>query len=127
MKQFSMNGILWTIVNVPPMSGYLVDRTGAITVGVTDARTKMIYLSSAISGDFRKRVIAHEMGHAVCFSYNLIGQIHRCCYPWKRIEMEEFVCNFVADYGERIFNLTYQIMGDAALEMLPAHLERMVS
>lgn len=124
---FTMNGIYWKVISVHPMSNQLVDRTGTRTVAVTDWLSKTIYVSCNISGEFKKRVIAHEMGHAVCFSYNLLSEIHECCYPSKRIQMEEFICNFVADYGEMIFQITYRLLGDMALEILPYHLEQMVS
>ena len=127
MKSFMMNGLLWRVKDVPEDSPYLIDRTGRRTVATTDGKTLTVYVSSSVSGDFRKRVIAHEMGHAVCFSYGLLGEIHRCCYPSKRIEMEEFICNFVADHGEMIFEITYKLLGDDALRMLPKYLERLVA
>lgn len=124
---FLLNGYLWHVVTVPEDSTYLIDRTGHRTVATTDGKTLCVYLSDSVHGEFRKRVIAHEMGHAVCFSYDLISEIHACCIPSKRIEMEEFICNFVADYGEMIFEITYRILGDAALEQLPRYLEKLVS
>lgn len=126
-RHFTMNGIPWTVVDVDAGSDLLIDRSGNRTVATTDPLTCCIYVSQTIFGDFRKRVIAHEMGHAVCFSYGLLDTIHACCYPEKRIEMEEFICNFVADYGEMIFSITYQIIGDDALRLLPMHLERLIA
>ena len=122
-----MNGYLWHVVDVPADSDYLIDRTGNRTVATTDGKTLTVYVSDIIVGEFRKRVIAHEMGHAVCYSYDLIGEIHRCCLPSKRIEMEEFICNFVADYGELIFEITYRILGDDALHVLPRYLEKLIA
>lgn len=122
-----MNGYLWKVILVPSNSNYLVDRQGVLTVATTDPNDLCIYLSEELNGNFKKRVIAHEMGHACCFSYGLLDEIAECCYPEHRIQMEEFVCNFVADYGEEIFFLTYKILGDAALERIPYHLERLVA
>ena len=122
-----MNGYLWHVVDVPADSDYLIDRTGNRTVATTDGKTLCVYVADSVSGDFRKRVIAHEMGHAVCFSYDLLDEIHRCCLPSKRIEMEEFICNFVADYGELIFEITYRILGDDALHVLPRYLEKLIA
>ena len=127
LTEFYMNGHSWRIVNVPPNSPYLISRENVLTVATTDPDTLCIYLSTALRGDFKKRVTAHEMGHACCFSFGLLDEIRECCYPSKVIQMEEFVCNFVADYGERIFALTYQVMGDEALNALPMYLERLVS
>ena len=127
LTQFEMNGYLWRVVNVPSNSPYLISRDNVLTVATTDPDTMCIYLSDRLRGDFKKRVVAHEMGHACCFSFGLLDEIRECCYPSKVIQMEEFVCNFVADYGERIFMLTYQIMGDEALDMIPWCLERLVA
>lgn len=127
LTKFQMNGYWWYVISVPPNSPYLVARGNVLTVATTDPSTLCVYLSSALKGDFKKRVIAHEMGHACCFSFGLLDEIEECCYPDKGIQMEEFVCNFVADYGERIFSITYEILGDEALYHLPKHLERLVS
>lgn len=121
-----MNDYLWKVITVPGNSQYLLSRTG-FSVATTDPNTLCVYISNELTGEFKKRVIAHEMGHAACFSYNLISQIRSCCYPDKYIDMEEFVCNFVADYGEMIFSLTYDILGDEALQYIPYHLERMIA
>ena len=115
---FELNGDIWTVTRVPPDSIALIDRLGTRTVATTDPTTMCIYLSDNLRGDFKKRVIAHELGHATCFSYGLLPQIRRCCYPSKRIYMEEFICNFVAEYGEQIFALTYEIIGDLAYDIV---------
>lgn len=127
LTRFVMGDYLWRVVNVPSDSEYLIDRLGNLTVATTDPSTLCVYLSDELEGEFKKRVVAHEMGHACCFSYGLLDEIRECCYPDKRIEMEEFICNFVADYGERIFAITYKILGDEALYMIPQHLERLVA
>ena len=127
LTRFVLNNYIWKIRTVPADSPYLVDRQGVLTVATTDPDELCVFLSEDLTGNFKKRVIAHEMGHATCFSFGLLPEIWECCYPDKRIQMEEFVCNFVADYGERIFEITYKIMGDEALEVLPHYLERLVA
>lgn len=127
LTRFVLNNYIWKIRVVPADSHYLIDRLGNLTVATTDSNELCIFLSEELSGDFKKRVIAHEMGHACCFSFGLLQEIWDCCYPDKRIQMEEFICNFVADYGEKIFDITYKIIGDEALVRLPYYLERLVS
>lgn len=122
-----MNDYMWKVVEVSPNAEVLIDRTLTRTVATTDPRTLCIYLSNELSGDFKKRVIAHEMGHACCFSYGLLNEIWECCYPDKRIQMEEFICNYVSLYGELIYSITYNIIGDDALYQLPYYLEQLVS
>lgn len=127
LTRFVLNNYIWKIRTVPADSPYLVDRQGVLTVATTDPDELCVFLSEELTGNFKKRVIAHEMGHATCFSFGLLPEIWECCYPDRRIQMEEFICNFVADYGERIFEITYKIMGDEALEVLPHYLERLVA
>lgn len=127
MRSFLINNTLWKVVTVPFGSQYLKDRTGTYTVATTDPTTNCIYISDSLYGHFKKRVIAHELGHAVCVSYGLIDDIARCCYPDMRIEMEEMMCNFVADYGELIFEMTYKILGDEALVRLPNFLAERIA
>lgn len=122
-----MNNHIWNVVPVAPDSPLLIDRQNILTVATTDPNTHCIYYSEDLYGDFKKRVIAHEMGHAACFSYGLLKEIHQCCYPSRKIQMEEFICNFVADYGEMIFSITYEILGDEALKEVPYFLERLVA
>lgn len=127
LTRFVLNNYIWKVREVPANSPYLVDRQGVLTVATTDPGELCIFVSDKLQGDFKKRVIAHEMGHAFCFSFGLLQEIWDCCYPDRRIQMEEFICNFVADYGERIFEITYKIMGDEALVRLPQYLERLVA
>ena len=127
LTRFVLNNYIWKVREVPANSPYLVDRQGVLMVATTDPDELCIFVSEKLQGDFKKRVIAHEMGHATCFSFGLLPEIWECCYPEKRIQMEEFICNFVADYGENIFMLTYRILGDEALERLPHYLERLVA
>lgn len=127
LTRFVLNNYIWKIRTVPADSPYLVDRQGVLTVATTDPDELCVFLSEELTGNFKKRVIAHEMGHVFCFSYHLLQEIHACCYPERAIEMEEFICNFVADYAENLFSITYRILGDEALNLVPRYLERLVA
>lgn len=127
MRSFKMNGIRWHVKFVDPSSSYLIDRTGRATVATTDPSTHCIYLSRLLDGDFLNHVFVHELGHCVMFSYNLIDDIHRVVDPQYWIDAEEWVCNFVADYGREILENLKDILGDNALDSLPKYLERLVS
>lgn len=117
----------WHVAFVDPSSGWLVDRTGNLTVATTDPHTRCIYLSTDLSGDFLNRVLIHELGHCVMISYDLLDDIHRMVYPEYWIEAEEWVCNFIADYGLKIFSEAYRILGDDAWLVVPYELEKMVA
>lgn len=52
-------------------------------------------------GGFKRKVLIHELCHAVCMSYN----IH---IP---LEQEEFLCDFVATYGDEVFDIVDMMFG----------------
>lgn len=118
---------LWHVVFVHPDSDLLVDRTGVKTVATTDPMTRCIYLSGSLEGDFLNRVLIHELGHCVMISYNLLEDIHKMVKPQYWIEMEEWICNFIATYGVEVFKRAYDILGDDAWLIVPYELERLVS
>ena len=107
-----MNGYFWRVVFVDPM---LVDRSGTLTIGTTDPSTLTVYLSDGLYGQMLLRVLLHEIGHCALFSFNLLDDIHLMTYPAYWEEMEEWVCNFIADYGLRIFSSAYSVVGSSGL------------
>ena len=127
MDSFYMNGYLWRVCFVDPNSDFLVDRTDVLRVATTDPVTYCIYVSNALEGDFLKKVLIHELGHCTMVSYHLIDDIHRMVKPEYWIEAEEWVCNFLADYGLRVFSIAYAIMGEDAWVFIPYELERVVA
>lgn len=105
-----MNGYSWGVTFVDANSAYLIDRSGRKTVATTDFHRQMIYLSRELRGDFLRTVLLHELGHCTMFSYHILDDIHSFVYPSKRIEAEEWVCNFIADYGDEVFRLAEDIL-----------------
>lgn len=122
-----MNNRLWRVIYVDPQDPRLVDRTRTRTVAVTDASTNSIYIRRDLTGDFLYTVIIHELGHCAMISYNLFDEIHRMVKPEYWIEAEEWICNFVANYGYQIFSAAYRVLGDDALMVIPRELEKLVS
>lgn len=45
--------------------------------------------------------------------------------PEYWIEAEEWICNYIADYGTKIFTTFYIIVGDDAIRYVPRELNRM--
>lgn len=119
-----MRGI-WHVVFVHPRSEMLVDRTGELKIATTDPNTRCIYLSNALEGDILNRVLIHELSHCIMISYDLISDIRRFVYPEYWIEAEEWVCNFIANYGIQIYSKAYDILGDKAWLVVPRELERL--
>lgn len=112
MDQFLLNGIMWRVKVVSPESKMLIDRTNTKTVATTDPLTRCIYLSEELKGDFRETVLLHELGHCVMFSFNLIDDIHSFVEPEKWIYAEEWMCNFIANYGKRMLGIVKDTIED---------------
>lgn len=124
-----MNGYFWEIETVSPDSDLLIDRTGKKRVATTDPNTFKVYLSTSLltTKPFLNRVLVHELGHCVIFSYDLFDEIHKMVYPEYWVEAEEFICNFIADYGLAVFNIAESYLGDYAINIIPKELERLVA
>lgn len=105
-----MNGYLWRVEIVNPYDQNLVDRTGKLRVATTDPIDKRVYLSSELYGNFLITVLIHELGHCAMVSFDLIPEIHRMVKPEYWIEAEEWICNFIADYGITIFQKAYSVL-----------------
>lgn len=119
MASFAMGGDVWRVLFVEPTSRRLVDRTDNIRLATTDPDAKTVYLSKALEGAMLTRVLIHEMGHCAMVSYGLLPELHRLAKPWKRREAEEWVCNFLADFGLRIFHRASRVMGSEAIGIVP--------
>lgn len=112
MNTFRMNGYLWHVKFVNPTSPMLVDRTGKRRVATTDPDLRTIFLSDDLHGPFLSNVLVHELGHCVMVSYGLLQKIHQVVHPRYWIEAEEWICNFIANYGSYILSLAKAILYD---------------
>lgn len=122
-----MNGYFWKVQFVEANDPMLMDRTGKRAVATTDPKSHIVYLSNLLYGDFLMKVLIHELGHCALVSFNLLDDIHRMVKPEYWIEAEEWVCNFLADYGFKIFSTAFSILGYDAWKMIPESLERMIA
>lgn len=127
IDHFTMNGDLWRVRFVDADDYMLVDRTGTLTVATTDPDTLTVNLSKELQGDFLMTVFIHELGHCALWSFGFLTQIRRMVKPEYRIDMEEFICNFLADYGMKIFKIAYKSMGYAAWKKIPEAFEKYVA
>ena len=58
---------------------------------------------------------------------DLLDDIHRMVKHQYWVEAEEWVCNFIADYGLKIFSVAYSILGDEAWIFVPYELEKLIA
>ena len=114
-----MNGILWHVEASKSTSPMLIDRTGASRLGTTDLSTHTIYLSDALDEDMKVKVLIHELGHCALLSYNLLYDIHKMVRKEYWLEAEEWLCNYLIDYGTYIFEALFKVLGPGALRMIP--------
>ena len=96
---FVMNGYEWDVAFVSPSSQELRRSDGSVTVGMTDWYKRTVFISKALHGPFLRKVFIHEICHVACFSYDIKIDI----------EQEEFLCDFVATYGEEIFRVVDEL------------------
>lgn len=104
-----MNGIRWTIILVDPSSPFLKDRTGKSTLACTDSSTKRIYMSNNLDKQLYLKVLLHELSHCVTISYHLLDRIHKYTKPEHWIDMEELICNIIAEYGVEIVTIANMV------------------
>lgn len=93
--RFVINGVEWGTVMLRSNDSRLERSDGSMSVGVTDKGTHYIYLSDRLYGAFLRKVLIHELCHATMFSYDI----------FIPLEQEEFLCDFVATYGDSIFDI----------------------
>ena len=98
---FTINGTMWQVQYKNPLSGELKRSDNVSVLGVTDRNTHTIYLSDKLQGFMERKVLIHEVCHAICMSYD----VH------LPIEQEEILCDFVATYGDEVFGIVDMILG----------------
>lgn len=127
LRQFYMNGDLWRVRFVSPSDNVLIDRTGERTLAVSDYSTRVISIANNLYGELLSRVFIHELGHCVMFSYGLLPELHRMVKKQYWIEAEEWVCNFIADYGQFVIRTARDILGNRFAYVAPIGAERMIA
>ena len=98
---FTINGTNWRVQYENPLSGELRRSDNVSVLGVTDRNTHTIYLSDKLQGFMERKVLIHEVCHAICMSYDV----------YLPIEQEEVLCDFVATYGDEVFGIVDMILG----------------
>lgn len=127
IRKFEINGNEWFVKWVSPENPILIDRTGSWTLGVTDPSQNTVFLSDELSGNLLLRVLLHEMTHVTLWEYRILDSIKLYSKPEYSIEMEELICNVVADYAQHIFFDTYRLLGGKAIFYMPGIIERLVA
>ena len=92
----TINGEIWTIVFVDSTHEKLVKPDGSVTVGTCHRPSNTIYLSKELKGNALRKVLRHEIAHAVMRSYEL---------ELTYVE-EELVAGVIDVFGDEVIALT---------------------
>ena len=65
IDSFYMNGDFWTVRFVNPTNRILVDRTGTLTIGVSDYGTRTVYLANNLYGEKLIECLFMNLGTAL--------------------------------------------------------------
>lgn len=93
--KFIVNNQVWQVVFVKPNSKDLMRSDNSITLGMTDNNTKIIYINNKLNDYMTRKVLAHELCHCFCFSYNI----------YIPIEEEERLADWISLYGTELIYL----------------------
>lgn len=88
----NINGVFWTIYEVSSNHPALKQPNGIITIGACDNTSHSIYINGSLNQYLFKKVLYHEIAHAVIFSYDVS----------LSEDEEELFSNLIATYGEEI-------------------------
>lgn len=99
-NMFWINGIKWKIKYVAPNSEDLRRSDGTLTIGVTDANVHTVFINNSLSEYMNRKCITHELVHCICFSYDIDIPI----------EQEEYMADFVANYGYEIIDIVEMLL-----------------
>lgn len=97
---FYVNNQRWDVVYCNSLSDNLRRSDGSLTLGVTDNSTKCVYMNNKLKGLKHEHVLCHELCHVVCFEYNVKISI----------DLEERLCNFMADHAREIVEILDDIL-----------------
>lgn len=113
MKPFILNGDVWVPVFVDTGDPRLVDRTGTSRLATTDPSTMRVYLARGLAGLDLETVLAHEASHCALHSYGLLPSLHRLIPEDTWVDVEEWICNYLANHGREVMHAVNTSMGTA--------------
>lgn len=70
-----------------------------------------MYVSRELKGRDLEKVMLHEMGHCAMYSYDLLDSLHAIVPPEAWVDIEEWVCNYLANYGREVMHAAMTALG----------------
>ena len=85
----NVNGEFWDVLFVHPFHPALQRLDGTYSIGACNDNVKCIFINCELNDYYLKRVLLHEICHAIVFSYNLSISYRT----------EEMLSDLIATYG----------------------------
>jgi Zn-dependent peptidase ImmA (M78 family) len=95
-----INNNLWRIVFTYPQNPNLRMSDGRQVLGLCDNNIKTIFIADNQSDYKTEHILCHEITHAICFEYDI----------YLDYEMEEWLCNFMADHIREVVEILDTIL-----------------
>lgn len=111
MRPFVLNGDVWRPVPVDHDDPRLIDRTGISRLATTDPSTTCVYISNLLRGTDLEVVLTHEVSHCALHSYGLLNSLHALIPEYTWVDVEEWVCNYLANRGREIIHAANTALG----------------
>lgn len=70
-----------------------------------------VYLSNGLRGLDLEVVLTHEVGHCAMYSYGLLDSLHAIIPEDTWVDVEEWVCNYLASRGREIIHAANTALG----------------
>lgn len=108
--KFIINNDEWKVELVDASNVMLIDRTGTSTLATTDPTQYKVFISNQLSLEQFYIVLAHEVAHCMIISEHLTDDIHRMVRPEYWFDAEEWLCNYLVDYGISILGIVNRLL-----------------
>lgn len=95
-----INDNLWRIQFTYPQNPNLRMSDGRQVLGLCDNNIKTIFIADNQTDVKTEHIICHEITHAICMEYDI----------YLELEMEEWLCNFMADHGREVIDILDTIL-----------------
>ena len=115
MQPFVLTGDLGRPVRVDPSDPRLTDRRGRSRLATTDPSTRCVYVSRELRGRDLQTVMTHEVGHCAMVSYGLLEGLRRLIPESSWVDVEEWVCNLLANHGREMLHAANVAIGPVAV------------
>lgn len=97
----TINGIGWAVFFVDKTNEYLVDENGEQNAyGITLLREGVIYIDEGLSEGLTRKIVTHELVHAIAFTYSVeLDELD-----------EEQICDFIATHFDELKTLRKAVL-----------------